>query len=112
MLEFFVNRGRDARSSLQILPRVLESRAQSTVPFFFSMDLPAHSGPRPHVQFRNPFLQAIGLLGRVISQSQGRYLHTGQHKHRINAYTYQHPCPEWDSNPRSQSPRERKQFMP
>jgi hypothetical protein len=36
----------------------------------------------------------------VISPSQGRYLHTGQHKHRINAHG--HPCFEWDSNPRSQ----------
>jgi hypothetical protein len=28
-----------------------------------------------------------GLLRRVISPSQGRCLHTGQHKHRINVYT-------------------------
>jgi hypothetical protein len=33
------------------------------------------------------FTQTVGLLGRVISPSQGRYLYTGQHKHRINAYT-------------------------
>jgi hypothetical protein len=32
--------------------------------------------------------------------SQGRYLHTEQHKHRINAH--RHPCVKWDSNPRSQ----------
>jgi hypothetical protein len=31
------------------------------------------------------FTQTVGLLGRVISPSQGRYLHTGQHKHGINA---------------------------
>jgi hypothetical protein len=30
--------------------------------------------------------QSIGLLGRVISPSQGRYLDTEQHKHRINAH--------------------------
>jgi hypothetical protein len=30
------------------------------------------------------FLQTVGLLGRVISLSQGLYLNTGQHKHRIN----------------------------
>jgi hypothetical protein len=30
--------------------------------------------------------QTVGLLGRVISPSQGRYVHTGQHKHRINAH--------------------------
>jgi hypothetical protein len=31
--------------------------------------------------------QTVGLLGRGISQSQGLYLHTGQHKHRINTHT-------------------------
>jgi hypothetical protein len=31
----------------------------------------------------------VGLLGRVISSSQGLYLNTGQHKHRINACTHQ-----------------------
>jgi hypothetical protein len=36
---------------------------------------------------RNLFTQTLGLLGRVISPSQGHYLHTGQHRHRINAYT-------------------------
>jgi hypothetical protein len=34
-----------------------------------------------------------GLLGRFISPSQGRYLHTGQHKHRINADTHQTSMP-------------------
>jgi hypothetical protein len=33
------------------------------------------------------FTQSVGLLGRMISPSQGRYLHTGQHEHRINAHT-------------------------
>jgi hypothetical protein len=32
-------------------------------------------------------LQTVGLLVRVISSSQGLYLSTGQHKHRINTYT-------------------------
>jgi hypothetical protein len=44
------------------------------------------------------------IVGRTswteISRSQGRYLHTELHKHRINAH--RHPCLEWDSNPRSQ----------
>jgi hypothetical protein len=31
--------------------------------------------------------ETVGLLGRVISPSQGRYLHTGQHKPRIKAHT-------------------------
>jgi hypothetical protein len=58
---------------------------------FFSMALPTHSGPRPLIQFRNHF----GLLGRVISPSQGRCINTGHHKHRINPYTHHQtsmPC--------------------
>jgi hypothetical protein len=39
-------------------------------------------------------LQKVGLLGRVISSSQGLYLNTEQHKHRINTYT-KHPCLVW-----------------
>jgi hypothetical protein len=35
-------------------------------------------------------LQTVGLLGRVISSSQGLYLNTEQHKHRINAYIHTH----------------------
>jgi hypothetical protein len=31
--------------------------------------------------------RSVGLFGRGISPSQGRYLHTEQHKHRINAHT-------------------------
>jgi hypothetical protein len=34
------------------------------------------------------YTQSAGILGRVISPSQGLYLHTGQHKHRINAYIH------------------------
>jgi hypothetical protein len=36
------------------------------------------------------YSQSVGLLAQAISPSQGRYLHTGQHKHRINAH--RHPC--------------------
>jgi hypothetical protein len=46
-----------------------------TVSVVFSV----HSGPWPLIQFRNHFLQTVGLLGRVISPSQGRYVNTGQH---------------------------------
>jgi hypothetical protein len=31
------------------------------------------------------YTQSVGLLGRGISPSLGSYLHTEQHKHRINA---------------------------
>jgi hypothetical protein len=50
--------------------------------YFFSIALSAHSGPRPLIQFRNRFSQTVGLLGRVMSPSQGRYLNTGQHKQK------------------------------
>jgi hypothetical protein len=40
------------------------------------------------------YIQSVRLLGRGISSSQGFYLHTGQHKHRINGH--RHPCLEWD----------------
>jgi hypothetical protein len=56
---------------------------------FISMALPAHSGPWPIIQLNNHFSQTVGLLGGVISLSQGSYLNTGQHRHRINVYTYQ-----------------------
>jgi hypothetical protein len=38
-------------------------------------------------------LQTVGFLGRVMSSSQGLYLNTGQHKHRINTYIYQISMP-------------------
>jgi hypothetical protein len=51
---------------------------------------PLFIGPWPLLQFRDLFTQTVGLLGRVISSSQGRYLRTEQHKHRINAHTNIH----------------------
>jgi hypothetical protein len=32
------------------------------------------------------YTQSVGLLGRGMSPSQGLYLHTEQHKHRISAH--------------------------
>jgi hypothetical protein len=50
--------------------------------------------------FLELFRHMVGLLGRVISPSQGLYLHrTTQHKDADK-----HPCLERDSNPRSQQP--------
>jgi hypothetical protein len=37
----------------------------------------AVSGPRPLIEFRNLFSQTVGLLGRMICSSKGRYLNTG-----------------------------------
>jgi hypothetical protein len=56
------------------------------------------------------YTQSVGLLGRLISPSQGCYLEIGQHKHRINAH--RHSYLERDSNQRSQRPSERGQVMP
>jgi hypothetical protein len=56
------------------------------------------------LQFLN-LRHSVGLLGRVISPSQGRYLTQTQNKHR-------HLCLEWDSKPRPQPSSERRQFMP
>jgi hypothetical protein len=50
-------------------------------------------GPWPLIFSFIIILQTVGLLGRVISSSQGFYLNIGQHKHRINTYTYQTSLP-------------------
>jgi hypothetical protein len=56
--------------------------------FFFPMAFIALTGPWPLLQFRNYFFtQTVGILGRVVSPSQSRYLYTGQQKYRINACT-------------------------
>jgi hypothetical protein len=52
-----------------------------------SMALQPFVGPWPLIHFRIFFTRMVGLLGRVIGPSQGRYLHRGQHKHRLNAHT-------------------------
>jgi hypothetical protein len=63
-------------------------------------------GPWPLLQFRNLFTQSVGLLGRVISPSQGPYLHARRHTQDERAQS--HKYLEWDSNPRSQQSRERR----
>jgi hypothetical protein len=50
-------------------------------------------GPWPLLFSFMIILQTIELLGQVISSSQGVYLNTGQHKHRINTYTHQISMP-------------------
>jgi hypothetical protein len=44
----------------------------------------------PLLQFRNLFYMDGRTSWRGISPSQGSYLHTGQHKHRINAHANIH----------------------
>jgi hypothetical protein len=52
--------------------------------------------------------QAVGLLERVISSSQGLYLNTGQHKHRKTPTQIKHPCPGRNSNSQSRPPSDRR----
>jgi hypothetical protein len=56
--------------------------------------------------------QAAGLLGRVISSSQGLSINTGQYKYRKTRTHIKHPCPMRDSNQQSRPPSDRKLFMP
>jgi hypothetical protein len=43
-------------------------------------------GSGPHFSVSWSYTQSVGLLERGISPSQGLYLHTKQHKHRIKAH--------------------------
>jgi hypothetical protein len=53
------------------------------------------------------FRQTIGLLGRGINPTQGRYLHrTTQTQNKRN-----YPCLEWDANPRPQCSGGRRQSI-
>jgi hypothetical protein len=61
--------------------------------FFFSLALQPHWALASAFSASWLFLQTVQLLGRVISSSQGLYLNTGQHKHRINTYTHQTSMP-------------------
>jgi hypothetical protein len=78
--------------------------------FISAMALQPFVGPWP-LQFCNLFHTDGRTPCRVISPSRGRYLHTGQHKHRINAHTEVHAL-SGIRTPRSQHSSERRQFMP
>jgi hypothetical protein len=89
------------RPTLPSSKRSPHFETRTYLPTYLSMALQPFAEPWPLFQFFDLFffIQPVGLLGRVIIPSQGRYLHTGQHKHRINAY--RHSCLKLDSNPRS-----------
>jgi hypothetical protein len=71
----------------------LKSRNDSDKSLCTSLRLYSPCRPCPLFQFLI-YKQSVGLLGRGVSLSQGRFLHT-EHKHRINAY--RHPGLEWNS---------------
>jgi hypothetical protein len=61
--------------------------------FFISIPLMPYSYGVEVCIFLWIYTQSVGLLGRVIGPSQGLYLNTGQHKHRIDAHTHQTSMP-------------------
>jgi hypothetical protein len=61
------------------------SASSSAILIYLSIYLWLYS-PLLGLQFLYSYTQSVGLLGRGISPSQGRYIHTEQHKHRINAH--------------------------
>jgi hypothetical protein len=56
-------------------------------------------GPWPLIFQFMIILQTVVLLGQVISRSQGLHLNSGQHKHRINTYTYKTSMPYIEFEP-------------
>jgi hypothetical protein len=56
-------------------------------PTYLPMTLQPFVGPCALFQFPDLFTQSVGLLGREISPSQGRYLHAG-HQKTQNRRTY------------------------
>jgi hypothetical protein len=78
--------------------------------FYFFLLLPLWSRGLIY-QFLD-YSQTVGLLGRVISSSQGLYLNTGQHKHRKTHTHINHPWPEWIRTHDPSLPSERRQYMP
>jgi hypothetical protein len=97
-------------------PRNRERYTPSSETFFFLWRYSPHLGlglPPCNFPFHFSLLDlghSVGLLGRVISSSQGLSLFTNTEK---RTYTNtKHPWPELDSNPRSRVPSERRQYTP
>jgi hypothetical protein len=79
---------------------------------FIYLCLYSPCGPWPLFQFLN--LYTLGTTPWIgVSPSQDRYLHTEQHKYRLNRINaHRHPCLEWVSNSRSQCSSGQRRFMP
>jgi hypothetical protein len=58
------------------------------------MTLQPFLGPWPLFSVSWSYTQSVGLLGRGISPSRGRFLYTEQHKHRLNI-KYRHLALSW-----------------
>jgi hypothetical protein len=84
--------------------------------FFPPLVLQANSGlGRLHETFLFTSVTRSRTAGRTTwgdeLVARSLYLYTNTEKRTHNTNT-KHPCPEWDSNPRSRRPGERRHFMP
>jgi hypothetical protein len=98
-----------------ILRSIFIPTTRGNLIFFCGTTAPVGLGLPPwnspfHFGFILNLRQSVGLFGRVISSSQGLYLYTNTEKRTHT--NIKHPCPEWDSNPWSRLPSERRQCMP
>jgi hypothetical protein len=75
-----------------------------------SMVLQTFVGPWPLLHFRNPFY-TVGRTAWTSDHPFTRPLPTHRTAQTQNKRTHRHTCLEWDSNPQSQYPSERRQFM-
>jgi hypothetical protein len=75
------------------------------------MALQPFFGPWPLLQFRNLFY-TDGRTPWTSDQTVTRPLPTHRTTQTQNKHTHKYPCLECESNPRSQRPSERRQFMP
>jgi hypothetical protein len=68
-------------------PATLAWLFRTSSAFYLTTALQAFVGPWPLFQFLDLFTKSVGLLERGISPSQGRYLHTWQHKQNKRTQT-------------------------
>jgi hypothetical protein len=61
-----------------------EASVDFQLTIYLSLVLQPFIGPWPLFQFLELFVQSVGLLGRGMSPSQGRYLHTEQQKQQTH----------------------------
>jgi hypothetical protein len=78
----FLNQGQ----SVGLLGRVISSSQWYDNRYYYYYGSPALRWALAAFSVSWAYTQSVGLLGRGISPPQGRYLHTEQHKHGINAH--------------------------
>jgi esterase/lipase superfamily enzyme len=86
--------------SCSMLRLLVTANVVLTSPIHVTLMMEAvRSSERQFLQEPHCVTQSVALSGWGVSDVQGRYLHTGQHKHRypcLNWYT--NPCPQYTSD--------------